>query len=138
MLPYLGQGASQAFEDAEALGAFLKGATRDTAPDALRKVFNVRYRRATWFQEMSRGSAPSEKMRKKYRSKLGEQVPDLDQPFDYMQYRNFMWDYFGAEDFARRKPEWVIQDKADKTDKQEKIIRQDNLAASRPVTVSAN
>jgi salicylate hydroxylase len=61
MLPTQGQGASQAIEDAEALGAFF--ADVDSQPSAegvgsrLQEVFDARYERATLIQKFSREAA---------------------------------------------------------------------------------
>ena len=61
MLPTQGQGASQAVEDAEALGAFF--ADVDTVPSAerveqsLKDVFLCRYERASLIQKYSRDAA---------------------------------------------------------------------------------
>jgi 2-polyprenyl-6-methoxyphenol hydroxylase-like FAD-dependent oxidoreductase len=52
MLPFLGQGACQAFEDAEALGAALRG-TADL-PGALREYERARWRRAARIMTRSR------------------------------------------------------------------------------------
>jgi salicylate hydroxylase len=62
MLPTQGQGASQALEDAEALGAFFEGYEKDS-PNAepveqiLEKVFQCRYDRASLIQKYSRDAA---------------------------------------------------------------------------------
>ncbi|KAK4580461.1 hypothetical protein LTR86_000664 [Recurvomyces mirabilis] len=61
MLPTQGQGASQAVEDAEALGAFF--ADLDTVPSAervqqsLKEIFACRYERASLIQKYSRDAA---------------------------------------------------------------------------------
>lgn len=61
MLPTQGQGASQAFEDAEALGAFfedVRGApSRQQVEETLGKVFRCRCERASLIQRYSRESA---------------------------------------------------------------------------------
>jgi salicylate hydroxylase len=51
--PHQGQGASQALEDAEALGAFLRDASRASAPEALHRTFRARYKRASFIQARS-------------------------------------------------------------------------------------
>jgi salicylate hydroxylase len=56
VIPHQGQGASQALEDAEALGAFLHDTAPENVPAALERVFRVRYRRATRIQKASRES----------------------------------------------------------------------------------
>jgi salicylate hydroxylase len=55
MLPFFGQGACQAVEDAAVLAACLRTASRDEVPDALRRYEDVRRPRATQVQDMSRG-----------------------------------------------------------------------------------
>lgn len=62
MLPTQGQGASQALEDAEALGAFFDGFDREsgtTEPveQILEKIFRCRYERASLIQKYSRDAA---------------------------------------------------------------------------------
>ncbi|EDU44702.1 UbiH 2-polyprenyl-6-methoxyphenol hydroxylase [Pyrenophora tritici-repentis] len=61
MLPTQGQGASQAIEDAEALGAFfadLHGQpTEDQVTERLKHVFEARYERASLIQKFSRDAA---------------------------------------------------------------------------------
>lgn len=62
MLPTQGQGASQAIEDAEALQAYLAGfgsgpVERSQVVEALNKVFNARYERASLIQAYSREQA---------------------------------------------------------------------------------
>jgi hypothetical protein len=42
MLPTQGQGASQAIEDAEALGAFFEGVVEPPSPETLTKILEVR------------------------------------------------------------------------------------------------
>jgi salicylate hydroxylase len=55
MLPYFGQGAAQAIEDAEALAACLAGRAAAAAPEALLQYERVRRPRASEVQRMSRG-----------------------------------------------------------------------------------
>ncbi|KAE8325076.1 hypothetical protein BDV39DRAFT_216772 [Aspergillus sergii] len=61
MLPTQGQGASQSFEDAEALGAFFADITGrpslETVHSLLTQIFNARYERATLIQGYSRQQA---------------------------------------------------------------------------------
>lgn len=63
MLPTQGQGASQAIEDAEALGAFLTEVDTSSPPSQdhiesiLRQVFECRYDRASLIQKFSRQAA---------------------------------------------------------------------------------
>jgi salicylate hydroxylase len=55
MLPFFGQGAAQAVEDAEALAACLAGSSPDAVPEALRRYEAMRLPRASQVQLMSRG-----------------------------------------------------------------------------------
>ena len=55
MLPYFGQGAAQAVEDAEVLADCLRDATAATAPQALLRYEAIRLPRASKVQVMSRG-----------------------------------------------------------------------------------
>lgn len=55
MLPYFGQGAAQAIEDAEALAACLAGCAAAAVPEALLQYERVRRPRASEVQRMSRG-----------------------------------------------------------------------------------
>jgi salicylate hydroxylase len=62
MLPTQGQGASQALEDAEALGAYFEGYEKDSptaepVEQILEKVFRCRYDRASLIQKYSRDAA---------------------------------------------------------------------------------
>lgn len=61
MLPTQGQGASQAVEDAEALGAFFDEFTEapsaEQVKDTLQRVFECRYERASLIQKYSRESS---------------------------------------------------------------------------------
>ncbi|KAJ5757259.1 uncharacterized protein N7511_007441 [Penicillium nucicola] len=61
MLPTQGQGASQAIEDSEALGAFLKDILEAPSPDVLttilEEIFKTRYERASLIQAYSRQAA---------------------------------------------------------------------------------
>jgi salicylate hydroxylase len=62
MLPTQGQGASQALEDAEALGAYFDGYEKDSptaepVEQILEKVFRCRYDRASLIQKYSRDAA---------------------------------------------------------------------------------
>lgn len=121
VLPHQGQGASQALEDAEALGVFLATATAETAPQALKDVFRVRYKRATQAQEYSRTSGMGEMRRKQLGLSEEQQVPQL----NAMQFRGFMFGgsdglhacgaklinvtgYFGAERWEKEHPEYIL------------------------------
>ena len=55
MLPFFGQGAAQAVEDAEVLGACLAGVGPDAVPEALKRYESIRLPRASKVQLMSRG-----------------------------------------------------------------------------------
>jgi salicylate hydroxylase len=59
MLPTQGQGASQALEDAEALGAYFEDfeKTSSSTEDLLEKIFRCRYNRASLIQKYSRDAA---------------------------------------------------------------------------------
>ncbi|WP_411720263.1 FAD-dependent monooxygenase [Mycetocola sp.] len=56
MMPYLGQGAAQAIEDAECLAAALDGVPVEGIPEALRAYESVRRPRATKVQSVSQGN----------------------------------------------------------------------------------
>jgi salicylate hydroxylase len=101
VLPHQGQGASQALEDAEALGAFLKGVSRDNVNAALERVFKVRYVRATETQRISRfvGLGPKAIAAGKAQGTKG---------IDAMQFRDFSWKYYGAERWEKEHPEHVL------------------------------
>ncbi len=55
MLPFFGQGAAQAVEDAEALGGCLAGVGPESLPEALKRYEAIRLPRASKVQLMSRG-----------------------------------------------------------------------------------
>ena len=55
MLPFFGQGAAQAVEDAEALGGCLAGVGPDAVPEALKRYEAIRLPRASKVQLVSRG-----------------------------------------------------------------------------------
>ncbi|KAJ5389015.1 uncharacterized protein N7496_000083 [Penicillium cataractarum] len=61
MLPTQGQGASQAIEDAEALGAFFESISETPSADALSEIleniFQARYARVSLIQAYSREAA---------------------------------------------------------------------------------
>ncbi|MEV0374549.1 FAD-dependent monooxygenase [Streptomyces sp. NPDC050636] len=57
MLPFLGQGANQAVEDAVALAGCLRDATSHTLPAALERYESMRRPRTTQVQERSRGNS---------------------------------------------------------------------------------
>lgn len=107
MLPHQGQGASQAIEDGEALCAFLRDVGPDGVHDALERVFRVRYKRATYIQEASREGGLGE-MRTKYLMKHGGVGDAIDGPINPFKYQKFTWEYYGALDWEKNKPEWVL------------------------------
>jgi salicylate hydroxylase len=111
VLPHQGQGASQAIEDGEAIGACLRGVDKADVPQALQRIFGIRYKRATYTQQISRSSGLGD-MRKKYLAKLGSK--DLeDGPLNPQQYRQFSWNYFGALEWERNHQDWLWQDVVD-------------------------
>ena len=59
MLPFFGQGAAQAVEDAVVLAACLRGATRREIPGALARYERIRRPRTEQVQRMSRGRRAS-------------------------------------------------------------------------------
>ncbi|KAI0025988.1 hypothetical protein F4780DRAFT_774196 [Xylariomycetidae sp. FL0641] len=95
MLPTQGQGASQSFEDAEALGAFFADVEGRPAADvvraALAKVFRARYDRASLIQTYSRQQA-------RPATDEGDKRITLD-PAQFMKYN---CDYHGAVDWLAR------------------------------------
>lgn len=101
VLPHQGQGASQALEDAEALGAFLRGVTPEGVPDALQRVFSVRYARASMTQQNSRMGRLDRK------AEDGAAKASI-KALDPMQFRDFSWKYFGAERWEKEQPEFVL------------------------------
>jgi 2-polyprenyl-6-methoxyphenol hydroxylase-like FAD-dependent oxidoreductase len=93
VLPHQGAGALSALEDAEALGTFLRGTTRATAPTALRRVFRARLRRVSGFQAQSRAQSLRN-------MKIGE-------AYGVATIRE-RWEYPGAEAWERERPEMVL------------------------------
>jgi salicylate hydroxylase len=96
MLPTQGQGASQAIEDAEALGAFFSDldgeASLEEVQSRLKKVFEARYERATTIQRYSREAARPATDKGDTKIKMN--------PAEFMDYNCI---YNGAKDWARRK-----------------------------------
>ncbi|SPO25639.1 related to Salicylate hydroxylase [Ustilago trichophora] len=96
MLPHLGQGGSQAIEDAEALAYVLKttkGLDRlENIESALERVQTLRYYRATVSQERSRSQALG--------PRPGSQEEMLGK--NTFEFTRFLYDYFGAEDWEQR------------------------------------
>lgn len=95
MLPTQGQGASQSFEDAEALKAFLDDLegkpSKERINEALTKAFEARYERASLIQKYSRDQA-------KPGTTQGSNEVKLD-PAEFMKYN---CDYNGARDWVGR------------------------------------
>lgn len=98
MLPTQGQGASQAIEDAEALGAFFDGFEKTTPSNSLetvaltnKAIFRCRYDRATTIQAYSRQAA-------KAATETGNRKVQMN-PAEFMDYNCF---YSGALDWQRR------------------------------------
>jgi 2-polyprenyl-6-methoxyphenol hydroxylase-like FAD-dependent oxidoreductase len=92
VLPHRAQSACQAIEDAEALGAFLKETTTDGVSETLRRVFRVRYKRA------SRAQAASHATNLKNGEGNAEQAVAVVR----------LWDYYGAEKWEKEHPEDVL------------------------------
>ncbi|RSL44358.1 hypothetical protein CEP54_014718 [Fusarium duplospermum] len=97
MLPTQGQGASQSIEDAEALQAFLAEVqSRDKVEAALKRVFDVRYERASLIQKFSREQAKPATDRATREVKL-----------DPAQFLKYNCDYKGAVDWEYRQKRGV-------------------------------
>jgi salicylate hydroxylase len=95
MLPTQGQGASQSFEDAEALQAFLGDVTATSSQDEIRgcleSVFEARYARATLIQAYSRQQARPATDKGSKKVKLN--------PAEFMDYN---CKYEGAKDWCKQ------------------------------------
>ncbi|KAL4916444.1 hypothetical protein BDW62DRAFT_212000 [Aspergillus aurantiobrunneus] len=97
MLPTQGQGASQAIEDAEALGAFfdhyenIPGSSFDTVTRINEDIFRCRYDRATTIQAYSRQAA-------KPATEPGDRKVNMN-PAEFMDYN---CSYAGAMDWQKR------------------------------------
>ena len=97
MLPTQGQGASQGFEDAEALQAYI-GDLAETpsageVSEALQRVFEARWERASRIQKYSRDQA-----------KPGTTKSDVKEvKLDPGQFMAYNCDYSGAKDWVARK-----------------------------------
>ena len=105
MLPHQGQGASQAIEDAEAVGSLLEGVSPSDVPAALDEIFRVRYKRATMTQQQSRlaglGSAS--------RGTGDEVVKEMEaHAMNQFEFKNFTWQYRGAKDWQANHAEFVL------------------------------
>lgn len=109
VLPFQGQGAAMAFEDAEALSLYLRevDSGRDTAAihDALDRVFRVRHPRTAFIHDISRAAGIGEQA-KRYRTKMNEGTES--KRMDRMKWFAFLWDYRGAEAWEREMPDWVL------------------------------
>lgn len=104
MLPTQGQGASQSFEDAEALRAYIGDLPADTTKPTneqvsgvLERVFEARYERATLIQKYSRDQAkPATASSESAEIKLN--------PGQFMEYN---CNYSGAKEWVARKQQSV-------------------------------
>lgn len=106
MLPHMGQGGSQAIEDADMLAFCLRNvvtADQNQVNAALQRVFQLRFERATVCQEKSREQAFGKRQE-------GEQlnltngaaaIPALNP----MQFASYIFSYKGAEDWAEQEEE---------------------------------
>lgn len=96
MLPTQGQGASQAIEDAEALGAYFAdlgaGSSLDDVQKRLEAIFVARYERATTIQRYSREAARPATDKGETKVKMN--------PAEFMDYNCL---YNGAKDWVSRK-----------------------------------
>lgn len=99
MLPHMGQGGSQAIEDADMLAYCLTGMSSPTdksaVQTALERTFRLRYERATVCQEGSREQA------------FGKRREQLDAAADIpalnpMQFAAYMFSYTGARGWAEK------------------------------------
>jgi 2-polyprenyl-6-methoxyphenol hydroxylase-like FAD-dependent oxidoreductase len=93
VLPHQAGGALSSIEDAEALGAFLRGATPDNVHAALQRVFRVRFKRTAQYQLKSRAEG------------LRAEGP----PPSHLQQIQF-WDYPGAVRWESERRDMVLQD----------------------------
>ncbi|KAJ3535313.1 hypothetical protein NM208_g7183 [Fusarium decemcellulare] len=99
MLPTQGQGASQSFEDAEALQAFLSEVeSRDQVGAALDRVFAARYDRATLIQKFSREQA-----------KPATDGTTREIKLDPAQFMKYNCDYDGAADWEDRQKKGIAK-----------------------------
>lgn len=92
VLTHQAQGANQAIEDAEAVAAFLRHADAGTVPEALRRTFRVRYKRASRAQALSRAA----------------NLLNGGQKGNYSM--SASWDYHGAERWEKEHPDDVLTD----------------------------
>jgi 2-polyprenyl-6-methoxyphenol hydroxylase-like FAD-dependent oxidoreductase len=105
VLPHQGQGASGAIEDAEALAHYLRGVSPKGVNDALRRVFETRYKRVSYIQQLSRAGGLGE-MRKQTLAKQG--LAELPETLNPMQFSAFCWEYYGAGRWEKEHPDWVL------------------------------
>jgi salicylate hydroxylase len=112
MLPHQGQGASQAFEDAEALGYVFRSLASSSVSSplsyeeinaALQRVFSIRYKRATYIQQLSRAGGLGEMRRKGLSLANGEEAP----PLNPMKQQEYTWGYWGAERWEAEQKDWL-------------------------------
>jgi salicylate hydroxylase len=101
MLPHLGQGGSQAIEDADMLAFCLQGMTtqsssKEAVNAALERVFRLRYERATVCQEGSREQAFG---KRKEKLEANTSIPALNP----MQFAAYTFTYKGAKAWAEEK-----------------------------------
>lgn len=96
MLPHMGQGGSQAIEDADMLQFVLKdletGCSSLEINKALKRAFNLRWDRASMCQETSRAQALGPRAE-------GESKVQAVNPFKFSQ---ILYTYMGAEDWAKK------------------------------------
>lgn len=97
MLPHLGQGGSQAIEDAEAL-AYILGpeTTNASVEEALERVFRLRHHRSTIAQERSRLQALGP------RKIAAETGMNTELGLDTYGFTKYLYDYFGARDWEAK------------------------------------
>ena len=105
MLPHQGQGASQAIEDAEAVGSMLEGVRPEDVPAKLDEIFRVRYKRATMTQQQSRmaGLGSASRLPDDEKTKQMEA-----HAMDQFKFKNFTWIYKGAKDWQENHSEFVL------------------------------
>ncbi|KAL2801641.1 hypothetical protein BJX63DRAFT_416863 [Aspergillus granulosus] len=95
MLPTQGQGASQAIEDAEALGSFFEGINcrpnLEQIAECLKNVFRARYERATLVQMYSRQQA-----------RPATDANSIEIKLNTDEFTHFNYSYNGAKDWLAR------------------------------------
>jgi salicylate hydroxylase len=95
VLPHQAGGALSGIEDAEGLGTFLRGVTRDGVHNALQRVFRLRFKRASRYQLLSRVEGI-----KKGAPPTHEEVVRA-------------WDYPGAARWEVERPDMVLREGED-------------------------